>query len=128
MDVWPGSCAAPFFGCDAMKRRAFTLVELAIVIMVIGILLGIAVPQFIRSRAQSQMKTCLSSLRKIEEGKELWAIAEHQPANATCQMTDVVPNYVKRVPECPTGGTYTVGTLDEKPECTIGTGPFAHKL
>lgn len=112
-----------------MNRRAFTLVELAIVVMVIAILLGIAVPQFLRSRAQGQMKTCLTSLHKIEEGKELWAIAEHKPADAACQMSDVVPTYVKRIPQCPGGGVYTVGALDETPTCSLQSlTKFAHKL
>jgi len=112
-----------------MRKRGFTLIELAIVVLVIGILIGIAVPQFIRSRSHSQMKSCLSSLRKIEEGKELWAIAEHKGADAECDMSDIVPNYVKRLPECPSGGSYEPNALDEQPTCTKGTDPtFPHRL
>ena len=114
---------------NPMNRRAFTLVELAIVVMVIGILIMIAVPQFIRSRAQGQARTCISSLKKLEEAKQQWGIAMSQPAGAPCQMNDLVPDYVKRLPLCPTSGVYTVGTLDEKPLCSVGgVGTFAHKL
>jgi prepilin-type N-terminal cleavage/methylation domain-containing protein len=112
-----------------MRRRGFTLIELAIVILVIGILIGIAVPQFMRSRSHSQMKGCLSTLRKIDEGKELWAIAEHKAEGATCEMDDIVPNYLKRLPACPSGGSYQPNTLDELPTCSRGTDTtFPHRL
>jgi prepilin-type N-terminal cleavage/methylation domain-containing protein len=103
-----------------MNRRAFTIVELAIVIMVIGILLMIAVPQFIRSRSYSQSRTCISSLKKLSEAKEQWGIAMSRPAGAACQMADLVPDFIKRLPECPTSGKYSIGTLDEQPLCSLG--------
>lgn len=119
-------CSSELVG---MNKRGFTLVELAIVVMVIGILICIAVPQFMRSRAHSQQQSCLSSLKKMEEGKELWAIAEQMPAGAACTMDAIVPTYVKRLPVCPSGGSYLVGHLDEKPTCSLGaSATFPHRL
>lgn len=111
------------------KRRGFTLIECAIVLVVIGILLGIAVPQFMRSRANSQMKTCAATLKRIDEAKELWAIATHQAAGAPCNMVDIVPDYISRTPNCPSAGVYVIGNIDEDPECSLGSlSSFPHRL
>lgn len=112
-----------------MKKRAFTLVEIAIVLVVIAILLGIAVPQFLRSRAHSQAQSCISSLKKIDEAKEMWAIAYHKADGAAVQMADLVPDFITRLPQCPGGGTYAVGDLGDTPTCSLGgLARFAHKL
>ena len=51
------------------SRRGMTLVEIMIVVLIIGVLLSIAVPQFIQSREVSRHRSCLSNLKKIEEAK-----------------------------------------------------------
>lgn len=112
-----------------MKKRGFTLIECAIVVLVIAILIGIAVPQFLRSRSQSQAKSCTSTLRQIAEAKELWAIANHKPADAPCDMAQLVPDFIRRTPICPGAGSYLVGALDETPTCSLGSlSVFPHRL
>ncbi len=111
------------------KRRGFTVIECAIVLAVIGILLGIAVPQFMRNRANSQAKSCAATLKRIDEAKELWAIATHQAAGAPCVMADIVPDYISRTPGCPGAGVYALGNMDEVPSCSLGTlTNFAHRF
>lgn len=104
-----------------MKRRAFTLVEVMIVILLISILAGIAVPNFLRSRDSSRTRTCISSLRATEYAKEMWAMAEKQPAGAACVVGNLVPDYLKMLRVCPSGGTYDLKTVGERTECSIGT-------
>ena len=50
-------------------RRAFTLVEIMIVVLIIGVLLGIAVPNFARAREQARAKACIQQLRLIDSAK-----------------------------------------------------------
>ena len=58
-----------------MKKTGFTLVELMIVVLILGLVAGIAIPAFVKSRNKSQQNACISSLRMIDAGKEQWAIA-----------------------------------------------------
>ncbi|MCL6624082.1 MAG: prepilin-type N-terminal cleavage/methylation domain-containing protein, partial [Fimbriimonadales bacterium] len=55
------------------RRKGFTLVEIMIVVLIIGILLAIAIPNFMRARETSRTKSCISNLRQIDAAKEQWA-------------------------------------------------------
>ena len=101
-------------------RRGFTLVEIMIVVLIIGILLAIAVPNFIRAREGSRAKSCQGNLKQIESAKEQWAMDTKAATTATPAMTDLTPNYVKITPMCPSSGTYTIGAMSASPTCSIG--------
>lgn len=47
------------------RRKAFTLLELLVVISIIGLLIGILVPSLSRIRKQSKRAVCMSNLRQI---------------------------------------------------------------
>ncbi len=113
-----------------MRHRAFTLVEIMIVVLIIGVLLMIAMPGWMRARENSRQKTCVSNLRQISDAKEIWALDTKQQDGAPCATTDLWPNYINggSFPSCPTNGTYTIGAVGETPTCTYTVGLFPHIL
>ncbi len=109
-------------------RKAFTLVEIMIVVLIIGVLLAIAVPNFVRARESSRAKACVSNLKQVDSAKEQLAMDEKLAAGSTVDATKLL-NYVKKEPTCPSGGTYTYGVIGADPTCSQGgTGANAHAL
>lgn len=111
-------------------RKGFTLVEIMIVVAIIGILIAIAVPGFLRARENSRGQACQENLTKIDGAKEQWAL-ENKLSNGTSTGSGTAfledenifgaNGYVKKEPNCPSGGTYTVNAVGTDPECSIGT-------
>ncbi len=56
------------------KRSGFTLIELLIVVVIIGILAGIAIPKFAATKDKSRLASIRSDLRNIMTAQEAyWA-------------------------------------------------------
>ena len=115
-------------------NRAFTLIEIMIVVLIIGILLAIAVPNFVRAREASRAKACIANLKQIDSAKEQWAmdnrISAGQGAPDPAGLSGA-NGYIKSTPVCPSSGSYTSGNVGTAPTCTIaGTigDPLAHIL
>jgi len=104
----------------ALRRKdekGFTLIEIMIVVLIIGILLAIAVPNFVKARETSRAKSCVSNLKQIDSAKEQWAMDTMAgPASPSAGAG----LYIKSTPECPSGGAYTVDLIGTDPSCSIG--------
>lgn len=94
-----------------------------IVIMIIGIVSLIAVPNFLSARANSQKNSCIANLHLIESAKEQWAMDKKKGTTDTPSTTDLIGSvtdgYIKHFPTCPGGGDYTIGNMVTRPRCGI---------
>jgi len=115
-------------------KKGFTLIEIMIVVLIIGILLAIAVPSFLKARETSRAKSCVSNLKQIESAKEQWAMDLRKIGTDVAAPAELygAGKYIKKAPECPSNGVYSELSVAEDPICSIGdNGPDLsddHKL
>jgi prepilin-type N-terminal cleavage/methylation domain-containing protein len=80
---------------DNNKYRAFTLVEIMIVVAIIALLATIAVPGFLRARKRSQATRILNDLRLIDSAVDQYAVETNRASGFPVGVTDWT-NYLKK--------------------------------
>ena len=110
------------------KAIGFTLVEIMIVVLIIGILLAIAIPNFVGAREASRAKACIGNLKQIDSATQQWCMDKKisagtystGPSIATDLVTTNGTGYIRVTPVCPSGGTEAVATtIVAVPSCNI---------
>jgi prepilin-type N-terminal cleavage/methylation domain-containing protein len=80
---------------SAKGTSGFTFIELIIVITVIGLLVAIAVPSYIRIRNNSRLSVIYSNLRTIEHAKSEWALENHKTTGAPIPDVAMLNDYFR---------------------------------
>ena len=60
--------------CIMQKRAGFTLIELVVVIAILGILAGIAIPRFMDSQASARGAKIVADLRTMDSALSLYLL------------------------------------------------------
>ena len=113
-------------------RKGFTLVEILIVVVILGILAAIVIPQFSDASTQSKLSSCRTTLQSLRSQIELYKIQHNDtpPALATFgnemtlysdasggtaaakDATHIYGPYMQRVPTNPWNDSETLAAAD----------------
>ena len=76
-------------------KGGFTFIELIIVITIIGLLAGIAIPKSLQARDTARLNTIYHNLREIENAKDQWALETHSTNGAPIADINVLNPYFR---------------------------------
>ena len=113
------------------KRRGFTLVELLVVLLILGVLVGLAVPRYMESQKAARARTFAGNVRQIVSALEAYrmdTIGNGGPAQYPGTLSDLQTKYFTQEPINPyTGKSMLTGT-DTGLSYTTGTGSLTYTL
>src|SRR5438067_7321715 len=77
------------------QPSGFTFIELVIVITIVGLLAGIAIPKSIQARDNARLSSIYNNLKQIEYAKEQWALDHGKTNGAAVADMSVLSGYFK---------------------------------
>jgi len=92
------------------KEKGFTLVELLIVVAIIAILTGIAIPNFMGARTKAKIGKAFAEMDQIATAEQMYELDNEKFTNTTGDLT---PGYIKHIPKDSWGENYRIITNDD---------------
>jgi len=104
-------------------QGAFSLIEIMIVASIIAIVAIVSIPNYMKSRNESQKQTCINNLRAIDRATQQWAFDHNKLSTDTYSLDDPeLLQYFKgsKLPVCPGDGVYSpAANLSGEPTCSL---------
>jgi hypothetical protein len=106
------------------KRLAVTL-PLACLFLIVAMTW---IPSVDFGNRVANRNNCINNLRQIRDAKADWARTNHKlPTDVPVEEVLVGTNkFLRSMPVCPGGGTYTLGAVNQNPSCSLAE--HGHKL